>query len=131
MSLEENKAIPRRILMEVYNQKRVDLIDEIYHKKFRTYAPPDIIKGTDGLKKFVSMIHNAFPDAQFTIEDQIAEGDKVVTRFTLSGTHKGEFMGATPSGKKITTNGITIHRIANGKAIESWDNFIQHKYSLT
>jgi steroid delta-isomerase-like uncharacterized protein len=121
--LEENKAIPHRIFNEVYNQKKVRLIDDLYHKEFKSTTPPDVINGIDDHKKFVSMILNAFPDIEFKIEDQIAEGDKVVTRFTFTGTHKGEFMGAAPSNKQVSGTGITIHRIADGKAIESWDNF--------
>ena len=69
------------------------------------------------------MYRSAFPDMQLTIEDQIAEGDKVVTRWTARGTHQGELMGIPPTGKQATVTGITVGRVANGKFVESWSNF--------
>ena len=91
---EENKAIVRRIFEEVWNQGKLDVIDDIYAADFVDHMPgsPDI-HGPEGFKQFVNMYRTAFPDIKFTIEDQIAEGDKVVNRFTFTGTHKGELMG--------------------------------------
>ncbi len=75
------------------------------------------------MKQFVSGMRSAFLDLHFTIEDQIAEGDKVVTRWKASGTHRGEFQGVPPTGKQATVPGITIDRIAHGKLVEGWTNW--------
>ncbi len=123
MSTEENKALIRRSFSEVYNQGNLDLVDEIYDKDFISQTPPDILKGPESIKQYASMLRSAFPDLQLTVEDQIAEGEKVVTRFTFTGTHKGEYMGVASTGKLVRGTGITIHRVANGKMVESWDNF--------
>jgi steroid delta-isomerase-like uncharacterized protein len=83
-------------------------------------------RGPEDVKRFMSEFRQAFPDFHSTIEDQIAEGDKVVTRWTMRGTHQGEFRGIAPTGKQITVTGIGIFRFSDeGKVIESWDNFDQ------
>ncbi len=120
MSLEENKSLPRRSYEEIYNQGNLDVADEIYDENFVSHISPSDLKGTKGIKDFASMLRNAFPDLMFKIEDQIAEGDKVATRWTVTGTHKGEYMGVAPTGKFISNTGIALHRIANGKMVESW-----------
>ncbi len=120
MSIEENKSIPHRYYDEVYNQKNLDVIDEIYNKNVISHISSQEIKGTDGIKEFVSKNLNGFPDIHFSIEDQIAKGDMVVTRWTFTGTHKGEFKGIAPTGKSVTATGITMGKIAKGKIIESW-----------
>lgn len=79
--------------------------------------------GREGFKQFVLMYRSAFPDMHITIEDQIAEGDKVVSRWTARGTHQGELMGIPPTGKQATVTGINIERFANGKFVEEWSNF--------
>ena len=119
---EENKAIVRRALEEMFGQWNLAVADEIYDKDFVGHAAPEEIRGPEGIKQFVSMNRSAFPDLQFTIEDQIAEGDKVVTRWTARGTHKGELMGIAPTGKQVAFTGITISRIVDGKAVEGWVN---------
>ena len=121
---EENKAIVRRGFEEVWNQKKLDVIDEILAADYVGHMPgsPEL-QGTEDYKQFVTMYQNAFPDNQFTIEDQITEGDKVVTRWTASGTHKGELMGIPPTGLKSTVAGITIDRIAGGKIVEEWTSW--------
>jgi len=75
------------------------------------------------MKQFVSMYLTAYPDTHFTIEDQIAEGDTVVTRWTARGTHKGPLMGIPPTGKQVTVTGISIGRVVNGKTVEGWSNY--------
>ena len=119
MPTEENKAILRRWYEVVYNQGNSDAVDEICDKNIISHISSDEIKGTESQKKFISMMRSAFPDIQFTIEDQIAEGDKVVNRWTFTGTHKGEYIGVSPTGKLIRGTGITIHRIANDRMVES------------
>jgi len=123
MSLEESKTVPRRVLTEVFSQGKTGLIDEIFHNDFTSHTTSGKVKGTEGMKTTISMNRGAFKDPRFTIEDQVAEGDKVATRYTWSGTHIGEFMGAAPTGKQVTFTGIVIYRIADGKVIESWDQF--------
>jgi steroid delta-isomerase-like uncharacterized protein len=93
-------------------------------------VPPDIvlhnasmtIQGYPAYKQFISMYFTAFPDLHITIEDMIAEGDTVVVRTTFHGTHKGDLMSIPPTGKQATTTGISIFRVANGKALEHWAN---------
>jgi predicted ester cyclase len=82
--------------------------------------PGEEIHGRQGIKQFYGMLRAAFPDLHFTIEDQIAAGDRVVTRWTANGTHNGEFQGISPTGKQITIAGIDIDRLANGKVVECW-----------
>jgi len=124
MSTEDNKALDRRGFEEVWNKGNLAVIDELNDENVVTHNPPGPpMQGTEAFKQFVQMYRSAFPDAQMTIEDQIAEGDKVVTRWTARGTHKGELMGIPATGKQVTVTGITFSRWANGKAVESWSNF--------
>ena len=118
---ENNKAIVRRAYEEVWNQGKLDVIDEIFAADLVGHiaGSPDI-HGPEGLKQFVTMYRTAFPDLQFTIEDQLAEGDKVATRWTSTGTHKGELMGIPPTGVQVKSTGICIARIAGGKFVETW-----------
>jgi len=116
MSLEENKAIVRRFI-EAYNKRNLDLLDEL--------VAPDYFDHThqvdrEGLKQLFNMGLKAFPDWHETIEDIIAEGDKVWVRLAYTGTHKGEFGGLAPTGKKITAMDVDIYRIVNGKLAEYW-----------
>ena len=124
MSTEENKAIARRVFEEGWNQGKLDVIDEIVTSDYLLGDPsmPEDIRGPDGFKQFITMYRAAFPDIHFTIEDQIAEADKVVTRWTGTGTHQGELMGIAPTGiRGPGVTGVTIDRMAGGKAVESWN----------
>jgi len=124
MSTEDNKALDRRGFEEVWNKGNLAVIDELNAANVVTHNPPSPpMQGTEAFKQFVQMYRSAFPDTQMTIEDQIAEGDKVVTRWTARGTHKGELMGIPPTGKQVTVTGISVSRWANGKTVESWSNF--------
>jgi len=121
---EENKTLVRRITDEIWNQGTLDVADEIIDASyvghgFGVELPP----GPEGYKQFVSIYRTAFPDLQFTTEDQVAEGDKVVTRWTARGTHKGELMGIPATGKQIVVTGIDIFRISSGKVVEEWVNW--------
>jgi len=120
MSREENKSLPRRSYEEIYNQGKLEVADEIYEENFVSHTSPSDLKGIKGIKDFATMLRSAFPDLKFKIEDQIAEGDKVATRWTASGIHKGEYMGVSATGKFISNTVISLHRIANGKMVESW-----------
>jgi len=122
MSAHENKALARRVFEEVWNKGNLAVADEVWANNFVGHAAPDEIKGPEGVRQFFSVFRSAFPDLQFTIEDQIAEGDKVVTRWTLRGTHEGEFQGIAPTGKQMAMTGITVQRIAGGRIVEGWTN---------
>jgi len=120
MSVEENKALVRRLL-ETWNTGNMELIDELLISDYvDNDALPSQTQGLEGYKQIGAYLLSVFPDMKMTIDDLIAEGDKVVIRSTFSGTHKGEFMGIAPTGKKITTTAINIYRIADGKLIEEW-----------
>jgi steroid delta-isomerase-like uncharacterized protein len=120
---EENKALARRWAEDVINQRNLDAVDEIYASDFVGHDPamPEDTRGVEGAREFYSMYQSAIPDAEITIEDQVAEGDKVVTRWTGRGTHQGELMGVSPSGNRVEVPGITISRIEGGKVVEEWD----------
>ena len=117
MSLEENKAIVRRFV-EAYNKRNLDLFDDLLAPDYFDHTSQ---VGPEGLKQLMNMAFKAFPDFHETIEDIIAEGDKVWARITFTGTHKGEWLGIAPTGKKITSMMVDIFRIVNGKLVEYRD----------
>jgi steroid delta-isomerase-like uncharacterized protein len=123
MSTEDNKATVRRGFEAVWHQKNVGNAEGHLSTDFVNHDPSMTMQGLEQYRPFVSGYLSAFPDLHFTIEDQIAEGDKVVTRWTARGTHQGPFMGIPATGKQGTVTGITIDRFANGKIVESWYNF--------
>jgi steroid delta-isomerase-like uncharacterized protein len=121
---EENKALARRS-WEIVNQHNpdLDLIDEMYTPDFVWHEPDQDIQGSEEAKQFVATFLEAFPDLNVTVEDEIAEGDKVVTRWTIRGTHQGELMGIAPTEKQIELKGITIHRFEGDKIAEEWERY--------
>ncbi len=124
MSAEENKTLVRCWLEEAWNQGNMTIIDELAAPDFVDHhLPPGVPPNAEGHKIWVQMARAGFPDIHITIEDMIAEGDKVVARITVTGTNTGEFMGIPPSGKAIRVGGIGISRIADGKSVEYWENF--------
>jgi steroid delta-isomerase-like uncharacterized protein len=123
---EQNKAIARRTFEEVYSGRNPDAADELYSPDFvdrDPAAPPEMTRGPEGVKQQAAMYKAAFPDLEMTVEDQLAEGDKAVTRWTARGTHEGELMGVPASGTRVTVTGITISRISDGKVEEEWTNW--------
>ena len=123
---EENKALTRRswqLVTEGSVDTLEDALKEVYADDIVLHEPDEDIVGIEGLKQFVSMIRSAVPDLRITLEDDIAEGDKVVSRWMAQGTHQGELMGIAPTGNRVTIRGITIHRIGEGKIIEEWENW--------
>ncbi len=121
MSTEQNKTLARRWLEEVINKKNLTAIDELFATNLVDHAlPPGLAPGIEGLKQVHSAYVHAFPDLQVTLEDMIAEGDKVVTRVTWRGTHRGELMGMPPTGKQVAFSGMESYRIADGKIVECW-----------
>ena len=116
LKLEHNKAVVRGYMTEVLNKGNLAAFD--------SYISADVVfNNSKGLKQQLAgtqAIRSAFPDLQLIIEDQIAEGDKVATRVTFQGTHRGEFRGAAPTGKEVRYSGIAIDRIVDGKVVEMW-----------
>ena len=121
---DENKAVARRFF-ELWEQGDLDALGEVVAQDSVDHDPynPHGQEGLEGAKKTIAMYRDAFPDTSFTIEDQLVDGDKVVTRWTATGTHQGELMGMQPTGKKATISGITIDRIEGGKIAEGWTNW--------
>ena len=117
MSTEDNKALVRR-WYEDFNQRNLEY--ELFTPDFVYHTPSMTLRGLDEFKQFLSHYLTAFPDARFTVEDEIAEGELVASRATLHGTHQGEFMGIQPTGKQVTSTGIAIDRIVDGKFVEGW-----------
>ena len=121
MSIEDNKARVRRFYEEVFNQKNTAAIDEFFAPNIVDHsAPPGVPGGIEGQKQLIGLYLTAFPDLHLTVEDMIAEGDKVVVRLTSSGTQQGEFMSISPTGKHVTITVVDIFRIAGGKFVEHW-----------
>ena len=128
MLTETNKTIARRLLEEVWNNGNLAVLSDIIAKDHVGTGPgtlPGLPDGPDGTKQLVTVYRNAFPDVQFMVDEQIAEGDKVFTRWTAHGTHKGELAGIPATGKPATVTGIAVDRIANGMIAESWGLFDQ------
>ena len=124
MSTEDNKALMRRFYEEVFNKGNLDAIDELGSPDMVDHNPsPGTEPGPEGVKKEFAMMRSAFPDLNVNVEDMVAEGDKVVSRVTMRGTHKGDFMGIPASGKQITVTGMDIVRFSGGKAVERWGQF--------
>jgi steroid delta-isomerase-like uncharacterized protein len=117
---EHNKTLMRRAVEEVWNQGNVDILDELVASDFIIHAPQAEIHGREGAKQYLAMLRGGFPDIHFTIEDQFADGDRVVTRWAARGTHTGAFQGIPPTGKQVRLAGTDIDRIANGKVVECW-----------
>ena len=114
MSLEENKAIILS-LYEADNKKDLTILDKLISPDF--FDPTFQLRGPEGYKQFETAFFKGFPDWIETIEDIIAEGNKVWVRFTGTGTHKGEWRGLAPTGKKVTFTGVQIWRIVDGKVV--------------
>jgi steroid delta-isomerase-like uncharacterized protein len=123
MSADKNKTVVRRYFEEAWNKKNLDVVDEI--------IAPDLLdhevdgsgqkSGPGDVKRYLTgYYHKALPDVRMTVEDQVAEGDKVVTRITVRGTHQGELLGVPATGKRIEVTGISVDRIEGGKIVEGW-----------
>jgi steroid delta-isomerase-like uncharacterized protein len=123
---EENKVLTRRsweIVTEGSLDTLEDALAEVYADDIILREPDEDVRGIEGLKQFVSMIRSAISDLRITLEEDIAEGDKVVSRWRAQGTHQGELMGIAPTGNQVIITGITIHRIEEGKIVEEWENW--------
>ena len=120
LSIDDKKALIRRVLDELYNQRNLALIDEVATENVIVHTPSIDLKGREGWKQYATMFLTAFPDINLAIDDMIAEDDKVVARWTLQATHKGPLRNIPPTGKKITLTGIAIYRFSDNKIDEGW-----------
>ncbi len=117
---EENKALVRRTWEDLFNKGNLATADELISSGFTNHAAPGSPPGPGSFKQLVMMYRSAFPDVQFSIDDLLADGDKVVIRNTFSGTHHGVFMGIPATGKRISQAQIHIVRVSNGQIAEHW-----------
>jgi steroid delta-isomerase-like uncharacterized protein len=125
LSAEENKAVVRRMLDELFNRGNLDLAEEIIASDFVEHDPnmPEDLHGPEEFKEYVAAYRSAFPDIHIAVEDQVAEEDKVATRWTGTGTHEGDLSGIAPTGIRTTVAGMDISRISGGKIAESWSSY--------
>lgn len=124
--MNENKAVSRRVIEEGFNKGDLSVVDQCLspnHMSYDPNNPPGYMPGPEGMKQIIRTYRAAFPDLHFTIDEQICEDDRVVTRWTSRGTHKGPLMELGPTGKTVTVTGMTIDRIQHGKIMESWVNW--------
>lgn len=123
----QNKEIVRRYYEEAFNDERLSLLDELIAQDVVNHNPLSDstlsaadARGFEGFRKHVETAHQGFPDARVTIDDLVAEGDKVAVRFTFEGTHEGRFGGIEPTGKRVSLPNIALYRIEDGKIAERW-----------
>jgi len=119
---EQNKTLARRWFEDLFSRGNLDVANEILSAEFVDHLTHEDERGLEELKLYVSIYRTAFPDIQDAVEDIVAEGDKVVVRWTSGGTHQGEFMGVAPTGRHVTFTGMRLFRIAENKIVESWVN---------
>lgn len=122
MSSSNNKRVYRRFIEEVANQGNFVAADELLADNVIEYEnlPEGLPPNGEGIRQLFRMLRTAFPDFNITIEDLLSDGDKVIARVTLRGTHRGDLMGLPPTGRKVAYEAIDISRIADGKMIEHW-----------
>lgn len=123
MSTEQNKTIIRRLFLESVNHGNLAVADELVSPRFTYHNPTQPMYWPEAWKSFVTMVRTGFPDMEATIEDLIAEGERVVVRLTARGTHLSEFQGIPPTGRPITGSGISISRLAGGQVVDEWESF--------
>ncbi len=118
---EDSKELVRRFFEDALNRRNFDALDELLDPDYvyRGVVEGEI-RGCEAMKRFVTSLYSVLPDARHVIQEQIAEGDRVVTRFKTTGTPQVEFMGIAPDGRSFTVDEVSIHRIAGGKIIEDW-----------
>lgn len=122
--IEQNKRIVREFAEDVVRRGNLERIPEFVSPAYVAHDPsnPGRVGGLEGARRFISMLHAGMSNIEYTVEDMIAEDDKVVYRWLLRATHSGVFMGVPPTGNQVTMTGIDIIRLVNGKIVESWVN---------
>jgi len=121
-AIERNKKLLRKAVDEIWNKGNYNTLKEMVSDDFVIRFPREELRGVENIKQFYTHLRNAFPDIHFTIIDQVAEDDKVVTHWSASGTHRGEFKGIPATGKKVTFTAMDIDKVTNGKFVECWTN---------
>ena len=119
---EDNKRLARRVVEELFSNGRLELVDELFADDWvgHDVAMPEPSRGRDGVRLVTQGYRGAFPDLKLTVDDQIAEGDRVCSRWTARGTHEGEFFGIAPTGRKIQFETVDVMRVRDGKITEHW-----------
>ena len=121
MSVEENKAAASRFYEEVFNQGNRAVIDEVLATDIVDHTPmPDQAPGIEGMKQVIGMFLGAFPNMSMTLDHMVAEGDIVVIRGTMTGTHSADMMGIPPTGRQMTMSGMDLLRFSDGKVVDMW-----------
>ena len=124
MAAEQGKDLVLRLVEEVWHKGKLDVADELLSNDYVFHHPAGIdLNGAEEYKKLVAEVRSAFPDINFTLDDFILEGDKIVYRWTLNGTHQTEFRGIPPTNKEVSVGGITIERVSGGKLVEAWERY--------
>jgi len=117
---ESNKEVIRKFLEEVINQNRLDRADDLVVEDFVELDPlPGQRQGREGLKEVLGMMRAAFPDIHWMVEEMVAEGDTVASRFTWTGTHRGEFLGVPATGRSVVVKGMVLDQLVGGKMSKS------------
>jgi steroid delta-isomerase-like uncharacterized protein len=119
---EQNKTLARRWFEDLFSRGDLDAANEILSADFLDHLSHEDERGIEELKHYVGIYRTAFPDIEDTVEDIVAEGEKVVVRWKSIGVHQGEFMGVAPTGRRVTFTGMRLFRIAENKIVESWVN---------
>jgi steroid delta-isomerase-like uncharacterized protein len=117
---ELNKQLVRAAVDEIWNRANYEQVSRFADENIAVHESSGTIRGTESLVQYYRMLRDAFPDVRFAIEDQVAEGDRVVTRWQATATHTGAFQGMPPTGKTAAMSGIDIDRFENGKVVECW-----------
>ncbi|GIV98239.1 MAG: hypothetical protein KatS3mg057_2896 [Herpetosiphonaceae bacterium] len=125
MAAEENKTLVRRVIEEGFNKGNLGVADQLCASNYRSHDPllQNLPSGPDAFKQSINVYRTAFPDSRITIEEQVAQGNLVATRWTAQGTHNGQLMGIQPTGKRVQVSGIQIDRVEQGKIVETWINY--------
>ncbi len=124
MSAEANKTLVRRWFEEFCNRQNLDILDDLYAPSWGGHFPGSgDLHGAEGHKPLGRMFHVAFPDARYTVDDIMAEDDRVLARYTMRATHQGEMLGVPPTGRQVIVTGMNQYRIADGKIVEQWAQF--------
>lgn len=121
MSTETNKAIIVRMAQQVWNEGRIDLVEEFFAEDYVQVVvgqPPET--GYELVRQAVALARDAYPDFQLSIDEQVAEGDRIAAHWTMTGTHEGEYYGIPPTGKQVKHSGATFYRLSNGRIAEVW-----------
>jgi predicted ester cyclase len=125
--LAANRRIGRQVLIEMWGEGRLELADELYAPDWVDHVgrgpEPDVVRGPEGIKQAIRLFRAAFPDLRYTVEEEMAERDLVMARFSATGTHRGEFLGLGATGRRIGYTGTDVNRIRDGRIVESWVHY--------